>query len=160
MRHHEIANSHQRIEAGSWRWGAEAGSRSANGAQRLFIEFGEILARKKDMARPPLQTVAEQPTMARTRMDLTGTREADYAENLAGHEIKAHPSRMGGRPEASIASPTDREYRVPREGAAASARAAGVMRSFDKRRCEGMALCPGSISLPTMSPMAANVKTD
>jgi len=112
MRHHEIANSHQRIELALGVGEQRQDLVAANGAQCLFIEFGQILAAEKDMARPPLQTVAEQPNDGANEDGLTGTREADYAENLAGHEIKAHAVEDGRATRGLDSEPTDREYRV------------------------------------------------
>src|SRR5271156_4703205 len=61
MRYHKIANSYQRIEL-ALRVGEQRQDLvAANGAKRLFIEFGKILAAEKHVACPPLQTVAEQP---------------------------------------------------------------------------------------------------
>src|SRR3984957_18636877 len=112
MRDHEIANSHQRIELAPGVGEQRQDLVAANGAQCLFIEFGQILAAEKDMARPPLQTVAKQPNDGANEDGLTGTREADYAENLAGHEIKAHAVEDGRATRGLDSEPTDREYRV------------------------------------------------
>src|SRR6202045_4991817 len=112
MRHHEIANSHQRIELALGVGEQRQNLVAANGAQCLFIEFGQILAAEKDMARPPLQTVAEQPDDGANEDGFTGTREADYAENLAGHEIKANAVEDGKATRGLDGKSTDREYRV------------------------------------------------
>src|ERR1700688_988996 len=112
MGHHEIANSHQRIEltlcVGEQRQDLVA----TNAAQCLFVEFGQILAAEKDVARPPLHTVAEQPEDGANEGGLTRTREADYAENFAGHEIKADAVEDRRATRGLDSEPTDREYRV------------------------------------------------
>src|SRR6202795_1735996 len=95
MRYHEIANSHQRIELTLGVGKQRQDLVTANGAQCLFIEFGQIPAAEKDVARPPLQTLAEQPDDCANKDGLTGTGEADYAENFAGHEIEAHAVKDG-----------------------------------------------------------------
>src|ERR1700720_3511043 len=112
MGHHEIANSHPRIELALGVGEKRQNLVAANGAKFLFIEFGQILAAEKDMARPPPQTVAEQPNDGANEDGLTGTREADYAENLAGHEIKAHAVEDGRAASDLDSEPTDREYCV------------------------------------------------
>src|ERR1700692_1081661 len=112
MRHHEIANPHQRIELALGVGEQRQDLVAANGAKCLFIEFGQILAAEKDMTRPLLQTAAEQPNDGANEDGLTGTREADYAENLAGHEIKAHAVEDRRATSGLDSQPTDREYRV------------------------------------------------
>src|SRR6202140_135254 len=112
MRHHEIANSHQRIELALGVGEQRQDFVAAYGAQCLFIEFGQILAAEKDMTRAPLQTVAKQPNDGANEDGLTGTREPDYAENFAGHEIKAHAVEDRRATRGLDSEPTDREYRV------------------------------------------------
>src|ERR1700751_5448523 len=80
MRYHEIANSHQRIELALGVGEQRQDLVAANSTQCLFIDFGQILAAKKALTRPPLQTLAEQPDDGANKDGLTGTREADYAK--------------------------------------------------------------------------------
>src|ERR1700741_1480124 len=89
MRYHEIANSHQRIELALGVGEQRQDLVAANGAQCLFIDFGQILAAEKDLARALPHTVAEQPNDGANEDGFAATRKADYAENLAWHEIKA-----------------------------------------------------------------------
>jgi len=85
--------------------------------------------------------------MARTRMDSTGTRGADYAEYIAGHEIKAPPSRMGAAIRGLDREPADREYGPVRK-CGGFGLAAGAMRSSIRYAARDMALCPATSGVP------------
>src|ERR1700756_4797108 len=114
MRHHEIANSHERVELALGVGEQRQDLVAANGAQRLFIAFGQILAAEKDLARALPHTVAEQPNDGANEDGFAATRKADYAENLAWHEIKADAVEDGKATMGLDGEPTDREYRAPR----------------------------------------------
>src|ERR1700754_2265963 len=114
MRYHKIADAPQRIELALGIGEQRQDLAAANGAQCLFIEVGQILAAKKDLARPPLQILAEQPKDGANENGLAGTGEADYAENFAGHEIKAHTVENRRAATGLDSEPTDRKYRALR----------------------------------------------